>query len=119
MITDQPGVIENRSSYLLEPWEESELKIFLTQRSLDYWKLCDITYVKRYLYVEDGQLKDSMQTRNSDEMYWTKSGDDLIENKATGVRASQGDLDLNLNFFILITQSICFHFRDGPITQWP
>ena len=89
------GVLSKRSSYLLEPWEESELKIFLRQRSLDYRKLCDIANQrdKRYLYVEDGKLKDSTQTRNSDEMYWTKSGDNLIENKATG------DLDHNLIFY--------------------
>ena len=85
----------SRSSYLLETWEETELKIILRERSLDYWKLYDVTN-KRYLYVDTWatpQLKDTKKiARFPDEMYWTKSGDDLIENRATGVSKIKLDL---------------------------
>ena len=73
-----------------------ELKTFLTTRLLGYWKLFDATnqfhlYVDRQVgYVDRGQLR-VLSSRlgescSSDEMYWTRSGDDLIENKATGWR---------------------------------
>lgn len=78
-----------RANHLLEPWEENELKTFIRKRSLDYWKLYDVTN-QQYLHVESGHLRAgdtfhrSFGDQNSDEMYWTRSGDDLIENKATG-----------------------------------
>ena len=56
---------------------------------MDYWKLYDVTN-QQYLHVESGHLRAgdtfhrSFGDQNSDEMYWTRSGDDLIENKATG-----------------------------------
>ena len=83
---------------MLEPWEENELKAFLVERCLGYFRIVDVTN-QMYLYVDDNrQLRSTsasgsafivstqrqVDKGNSDDMYWTRSGDDLIENKNTG-----------------------------------
>ena len=71
-------------SHHLKDWEMGELRQFLTDEDLDYWKLYDSTN-RKYLFVdEDWDLAFSGTSWNEDDMYWTMSGHGLIENKETG-----------------------------------
>ena len=74
----------SRHSHHLKDWEEEELRQFLCNKDLDYWKLYD-SENRSYFYVdEDGDLATNGTSWNDDEMYWTMSGHGCIENKGTG-----------------------------------
>ena len=68
----------------MEDWEEDELRTFLWEEKLDYWKLYDSTN-RKYFYVDEyGELATNGTSWNDDNMYWTTSGHRCIENKGTG-----------------------------------
>ena len=81
-----------RPSHLLEPWEEQELEVFLRNRRLGYWKLYDATNGRFFYVNEYGRLKNSVDpwACNEDDLYWTRSGDGLIENNSGMVLTYDG-----------------------------
>jgi len=68
-------------------------------RNLGYSKLYDSTN-EIYLYVnENGRLNSTAESLDDDRMYWTRSLDGTIENKATGLVLSLHDGKLKLVWF--------------------
>jgi len=71
-------------SHHLKDWETGELRRFLCDQDLDYWKLYDISNNSFFAVDEDGDLGWYGTSRNEDDFYWTISGHGCMENKGTG-----------------------------------
>ena len=98
---------------MLCPWELLKLKGFLHSRNLGYSKLYDSTN-EIYLYVnENGRLNSTAESLDDDRMYWTRSLDGTIENKATGkliYSNDNGKMKLILRYLF---QVWFYHFMMG------